>query len=333
MTDYSSQSYASQHSYSEYSKLDDAFSFETADFTKTFDLNGSPLDDLDDFDRDVDLAIDPLLEVPVNFNDLSFVRSDTPTRGVPSTFTVSSASESFQDSHYTESLYSFAGGSPASQYTDHSLTLDAVDEDMHRLGIHNPNETMYLTSSGSDTSSPGGMSLSMATFSPNPGYPPRQAYSDYQPSHPGHIRSSASEYHPHPSRYTQQFVQATVTPSNVSAGSQSPSPLQEQADPKKKFLCTNCGRGFARHFNLKTHMQTHDPNRAKPFACSHKGCGRAFSRKHDLMRHLTSIHRSSTAGSPEAIGVGNDVRSRCEDCGKSVAGKDKEAGCDCNDVK
>ncbi|KAI0702434.1 hypothetical protein BC835DRAFT_1211974, partial [Cytidiella melzeri] len=49
---------------------------------------------------------------------------------------------------------------------------------------------------------------------------------------------------------------------------------------------------FARAFNLKTHIQTHDPNRSKPYACQHKSCGRAFSRKHDLTRHLISIHRS-----------------------------------------
>ncbi|KAI0815334.1 hypothetical protein BC629DRAFT_1243448, partial [Irpex lacteus] len=52
-----------------------------------------------------------------------------------------------------------------------------------------------------------------------------------------------------------------------------------------------CLLAFARAFNLKTHIQTHDPNRLKPYACQHKSCGRAFSRKHDLTRHLISIHR------------------------------------------
>ncbi|KAJ7352270.1 hypothetical protein DFH08DRAFT_643391, partial [Mycena albidolilacea] len=48
---------------------------------------------------------------------------------------------------------------------------------------------------------------------------------------------------------------------------------------------------FARAYNLKTHMDTHDPNRLKPHVCPHRSCGRSFSRKHDLGRHLNSIHR------------------------------------------
>ena len=84
---------------------------------------------------------------------------------------------------------------------------------------------------------------------------------------------------------------------------------------------------FARAYNLKTHIQTHDPNRLKPYACHHKSCGRSFSRKHDLTRHLISIHRSDA----ESVGVANGVRARCEDCGASAAnGKVK---CECKDNK
>ncbi|CED85046.1 hypothetical protein A1Q1_03514 [Phaffia rhodozyma] len=61
-------------------------------------------------------------------------------------------------------------------------------------------------------------------------------------------------------------------------------------DPKKRHVCIICKRGFARAFNLKSHMLTHDPSRPKPFACSHKGCGRSFSRAHDLDRHRQGIH-------------------------------------------
>ena len=53
---------------------------------------------------------------------------------------------------------------------------------------------------------------------------------------------------------------------------------------------------FARAYNLKTHIQTHDPNRLKPYACHHKSCGRSFSRKHDLTRHIQSKH--TDLGSP-----------------------------------
>ena len=96
---------------------------------------------------------------------------------------------------------------------------------------------------------------------------------------------------------------------------------------------------FARAYNLKTHIQTHDPNRLKPYACHHKSCGRSFSRKHDLTRHMVSIHRAETATalsagqSPHAIGVEGGRRAWCDQCGRSWLDNGKEKGCDCNDVK
>lgn len=85
---------------------------------------------------------------------------------------------------------------------------------------------------------------------------------------------------------------------------------------------------FARAYNLKTHIQTHDPNRAKPYVCHHKSCGRSFSRKHDLTRHLVSIHRSD-AMPTASIGVGKGPRGWCDNCGKGWVGKDK--GCECDE--
>jgi hypothetical protein len=116
-------------------------------------------------------------------------------------------------------------------------------------------------------------------------------------------------------------------------------------------------------------MATHDPNRPKPHVCPHKACGRSFSRKHDLGRHLVSIHRDEhgmahastgvVAGSPAAsvvgstrsergigaergiervgveraagVGVEQGPRGWCDTCGKSWFGRDR--GCECNDVK
>ena len=54
---------------------------------------------------------------------------------------------------------------------------------------------------------------------------------------------------------------------------------------------------IARAYNLKTHIQTHDPNRLKPYACHHKSCGRSFSRKHDLQRHRAAIHHDQSSAS------------------------------------
>jgi hypothetical protein len=93
---------------------------------------------------------------------------------------------------------------------------------------------------------------------------------------------------------------------------------------------------FARAYNLKTHLQTHDPNRLKPHTCPHRACGRSFSRKHDLGRHLVSIHRDEPVGSladdkQQAIGVTQGTRGWCDDCGAGWVGK--PGACACNDVK
>jgi uncharacterized Zn-finger protein len=105
-------------------------------------------------------------------------------------------------------------------------------------------------------------------------------------------------------------------------------------DPKKKYKCPSCPRSFARAYNLKTHMATHDPNRNKPYICPHRSCARPFSRKHDLGRHLVSIHQDESAVSASGsqhggsnIGVDTGKRSWCENCGKSYVGEKSE--CDC----
>lgn len=132
--------------------------------------------------------------------------------------------------------------------------------------------------------------------------------------------------------------------------------VSEHRDPRKKYKCTACPRGtslppiifyirsctslpypaFARAYNLKTHLQTHDPNRLKPHICPHRSCGRSFSRKHDLGRHLVSIHRdeppaSAADAKQQAIGVTQGARGWCDDCGAGWVGK--QAVCACNDVK
>jgi len=59
---------------------------------------------------------------------------------------------------------------------------------------------------------------------------------------------------------------------------------------RTRFICPQCGHPSARKHNLKTHMETHNPNRKKPFVCPEYGCGQAFVRKHDRKRHLESMH-------------------------------------------
>lgn len=104
-------------------------------------------------------------------------------------------------------------------------------------------------------------------------------------------------------------------------------------DPRRKYRCSQCPRAFARAYNLKTHMATHDPNRPKPHVCPHPSCSRSFSRKHDLGRHLVSIHRDepAAAGLESRVGLAGlkDGRTWCESCGKSSS-KDMK-GCDCEE--
>lgn len=87
---------------------------------------------------------------------------------------------------------------------------------------------------------------------------------------------------------------------------------------------------------MKTHIQTHDPHRAKPYICHHKTCGRSFSRKHDLTRHLVSIHRSEAEENVKegnSIGIASGNRVRCDTCGTSWVNNGKAKGCDCDDIK
>ncbi|KAJ3099199.1 Metallothionein expression activator [Phlyctochytrium planicorne] len=57
--------------------------------------------------------------------------------------------------------------------------------------------------------------------------------------------------------------------------------------PVKRYPCKHhgCNRSFTRLFNLKAHMETHNPDRERSFKCEH--CGVAFCRAQDLLRHGT----------------------------------------------
>jgi uncharacterized Zn-finger protein len=167
----------------------------------------------------------------------------------------------------------------------------------------------------------------------------RSSYSECGPPR-RKLFTTSSDYYPE-MVYTPQS-HPTVSPSNISSqlpsiAAVSPPPGDGMTDPRKKYKCTACPRAFARAYNLKTHMATHDPNRLKPYVCPQRPCGRSFSRKHDLGRHLISIHRdeaissSLLPGSKKAIGVEGGARSWCDSCGKGRIGRN--TGCPCADVK
>lgn len=53
--------------------------------------------------------------------------------------------------------------------------------------------------------------------------------------------------------------------------------------------CDQCGKLFQRSYNLKAHLETHDPHRSQPHACEYPGCEKRFVRRTDLLRHQSSV--------------------------------------------
>ncbi|KAG7099526.1 hypothetical protein E1B28_001367 [Marasmius oreades] len=302
----------------------------------------APPPDLFESELDSSLAgIDPfqfeLLEV--NHTDaFSRLRSDTPTCGPPSLITVSSESASAYDSFssYSESIYNYS----KSSFDIQSNCSFPLDMDFQRLEVASDYGVQQLLD-GVDPTSFGSMPPTPPRSPPNHGanngkvYSQRTSYSDYGPSR-GVVPNDYYNV-----TYGSTLTPATVSPTHVSQLPPSVSlPQNEElkGDPRKKYKCSSCPRGFARAYNLKTHMATHDPNREKPFVCPHRTCSRSFSRKHDLGRHLISIHRDESVcssrhstSSKKSIGVEKGTRTWCESCGKSWIGR--VGSCNCNNAK
>ncbi|KAF9280298.1 hypothetical protein BGZ68_007333 [Mortierella alpina] len=64
-----------------------------------------------------------------------------------------------------------------------------------------------------------------------------------------------------------------------------------------RFICHECNRYFTRANNLKMHRLTHAGT--KPYLCKYEDaagepCPSAFTRKHDLQRHVDSVHLMAT---------------------------------------
>lgn len=53
--------------------------------------------------------------------------------------------------------------------------------------------------------------------------------------------------------------------------------------------CEQCGKLFQRTFNLRAHMETHDPHRTQPHQCQFPKCEKRFVRRTDLARHEQSV--------------------------------------------
>ncbi|KAI7890743.1 uncharacterized protein EV154DRAFT_564013 [Mucor mucedo] len=68
-----------------------------------------------------------------------------------------------------------------------------------------------------------------------------------------------------------------------------PSENQGNKKQKKEFACSFCDFVCNRKYNLETHMVLHNPNRKKKYQCTN--CGRGFDRKADVKRHIKNVHK------------------------------------------
>lgn len=346
------QSFAHRHEqynneYMKHQQSLDFFSFSPSDIA-------APHPDLFESDIDSNLAAfsDHLQLLTVDSNDAyTFFRTENPQwQGPLSTITVSSESHdslsNHSDSLYNESLSSF---SPSTNANDPSNTFDFdLDMDFQRVRVGSDynavQPSINILGANADSLTFGAMPPTPprsppVTYAISKGYEkpyvPRSSYSDYgQPRRPSTGSTASSDY------YSQ--IGYTVSPSHMTAALPAVTSVtlqgtEEKADPRKKYRCNICPRAFARAYNLKTHMATHDPNRLKPHVCPQRSCGRSFSRKHDLGRHLISIHRDEANGAHllpmmnKKIGVDGALRGWCDSCGKSWVGRN--LGCNCNDIK
>ncbi|KAI9445070.1 hypothetical protein H4582DRAFT_1805696 [Lactarius indigo] len=272
-----------------------------------------------------ELEFDGPVQLPIQLED-----SFTNLRGSPPVFTSPSAFSHSTESGYdiAASEYSFVGY-PASNY---SMPLDMAFHNVRVSSEYGGVDTMHdsIYSSAFHHSSFGPLPPSP---SPSPPVRVAKALSDYGPSKPrqphfGISPDNLSLPRPHPTPAVPTILSVQTPDAQTNTG------------PNRAHQCPNCNRAFARAFNLKTHMDTHNPERSKPFICPHSSCKRSFSRKHDLQRHRTAIHRDQASSSvysdssrvsKPAIGVTAGTRAWCEKCGKGHVGR--EGGCDCNDVK
>ncbi|KIY51333.1 hypothetical protein FISHEDRAFT_27185, partial [Fistulina hepatica ATCC 64428] len=307
----------------------------------------APHPDVFELELDSSLAAvnDCQLQLLTVDNDaFNILRAETPVCGPPSAITVSS--ESGYDSR-SESCYSYSHSPSYRSCSNYTFPLD-LDVGFHHMTVDSVSDYGAAPSDHSRVSSIDNTLDPAAAFGGiNPSRSPpsvaksyahsRSTYSDYSPAQ----HSTSSDYYNSLCYNGNVAHGSTISPNNISQLPMVPniSVVHSQddmnADPRKKYKCTICPRAFARAYNLKTHMATHDPNRPKPHVCPYRSCGRSFSRKHDLGRHLVSIHREDasmhSSSKKTSVGVERGSRNWCDRCGKGCVGR--EAPCECADVK
>ncbi|KAF7978920.1 hypothetical protein HWV62_44454 [Athelia sp. TMB] len=190
----------------------------------------------------------------VDSNDaFSYLRSDTPTCGPPSTITVSSESTYDSLSAHSESFYNY----PHSPYgqTNYSFPLD-LEMDFQRIRVGVDNRSDYGVSATQQTT------VDPNSFGALPATPPhspptsspyehqRSSFSDYGGVRARGHSSASSDYYSQLGFGTNG--QNTVSPSNINSGlpMHPPAPRSlrgveddSKDDGRKKYRCPACPRG------------------------------------------------------------------------------------------
>ncbi|KAJ3399689.1 hypothetical protein HDV05_001574 [Chytridiales sp. JEL 0842] len=117
---------------------------------------------------------------------------------------------------------------------------------------------------------------------------------DYDPSSPTSNQYDASHL---PNSTTANGGGIPVSQIDFSQPIPLPPPIT-LPDGEKRFECfvQGCDRAFTRLFNLKSHLQTHNPKRERVFKCAE--CGVGFCRAQDLLRHGTVHDKSNLMSCP-----------------------------------
>lgn len=120
-------------------------------------------------------------------------------------------------------------------------------------------------------------------------------------SRSNHHRTSPKRHQRSHSANSLQTILGTrhspVPVASSSSGSNTGRSIPQQRQPLRRassnssrpFICRYCDFAFTREWNRKTHERLHDPNFVPEHQCQF--CEKRFMRKHDCLRHISSVHR------------------------------------------